>query len=68
MPRTFEYKLLSSEDVESRGFFAERKRKDVEAYLNQLGSEGWEILGINFIGVAGTERAASFAALAKRER
>ncbi len=45
---TFQYKLVDSEDVEKEGLFSSRKREDIEAYLNTLGEEGWELVNADF--------------------
>jgi hypothetical protein len=68
MPRKWEYKLLSTNDLPSGGMLGlkERKRESIEAYLNQLGDDGWEIVGIDFTDGMGS--ASYFQALARRER
>jgi hypothetical protein len=66
MSRRWEYKLISSNDVPGGGFFGIKEKDALEAHLNALGAEGWEIVGIDF-----TEAMASpsfFQALARRER
>ncbi|MCR9198401.1 MAG: DUF4177 domain-containing protein [Planctomycetaceae bacterium] len=45
---TWEYKYLSAEDLEKRGFFRSVKPEDVEKYFNALGAEGWEIINVDF--------------------
>lgn len=61
----WEYKIVDSKDVPSEGIFKGRNRAAIEAYLNQLGAEGWELVNINslefdvrgeFVGVAKRER------------
>jgi hypothetical protein len=44
----FSYKVIDTRDVETAGLFKGRKREDVEAYLNALGSEGWELVNVDF--------------------
>jgi hypothetical protein len=46
--------------------FKERERQAIEAYLNQLGEEGWEIVGIDFTDAM--DSPSFFQALARRER
>lgn len=46
--KKFEYKIVDTRDVESEGQFKSRKREDVEAYLNSLGAEGWELVNVDF--------------------
>lgn len=45
----WEYKLLSTNDLEKRGFFKSIDPSDAEKYFNSLGDEGWEIINIDFI-------------------
>lgn len=68
MMRRFEYKLLSTKDLPGGGMLQmkERDRETVEAWLNQLGEEGWEIVSIDFTDALGS--ASFFHALARRER
>lgn len=66
MERRWEYKLISGEDIPSEGWLGLRKREAVEAYLNQLGAEGWEIVGVDFL--EGMNSPSYFQALARRER
>jgi hypothetical protein len=46
--------------------FKERERQAIEAYLNQLGEEGWEIVGIDFKDAL--DSPSFFQAFARRER
>lgn len=46
--KQYEYKIVDTRDVETAGLFKGRKREDVEAYLNVLGSEGWELVNVDF--------------------
>lgn len=61
--RRWEYKLISTDDVPGGSLLGVKDRGAVETYLNQLGSEGWEIVGINFMQLP-----TFFNALARRER
>jgi len=36
----WEYKIIDSRDVAKDGFFSGRSRENLEAHLNQLGSDG----------------------------
>lgn len=47
MPK-FQYKIIDTRDVESAGIFKGRKREDIEAYLNALGADGWELVNVDF--------------------
>ena len=62
--KTWEYKLVDSKDVCSGGVFKGKKRTDVEAYLNELGSDGWEIINLDFREL---ERRFEFSGVARRE-
>ena len=66
MSSTWEYKLLTSKDAESGGLLRGRGREEVEAYLNQLGLDGWEIVDIDFVSMEGSIGLTSFSGLAKR--
>ena len=66
MARRWEYKLISTQDVPGGGFFGLKEREAVEAHLNQLGAEGWEIVGMDFIDSMNSP--SYFLAFAKRER
>jgi hypothetical protein len=62
--KKFEYKIIDSSDIEKPGFFKGRKRADIEQYLNELGSEGWEIINMDFREL---EARLEFSGVAKRE-
>ncbi|MCA2988900.1 MAG: DUF4177 domain-containing protein [Gemmatimonas sp.] len=66
MSRRWEYKLISTNDVPGGSWLGMKEREAVEAYLNQLGTEGWEIVGIDFTDA--TQSPNFFQALARRER
>jgi hypothetical protein len=63
--RKWEYKLVDSKDVPSDGMFKGRNRVKLEAYLNQLGEEGWELVNIDSLELEGRKE---FVGVAKRER
>ena len=46
--KKYQYKVVDSKDVESAGLFKDKKREDVEAVLNSLGAEGWELVNADF--------------------
>ena len=62
--KKYQYKIIDSSDVESAGLFKGRKREDLEAYLNALGNDGWELVNVDFRELEG---GLSFAAVMKRE-
>lgn len=66
MARKWEYQLISSGDLSGGGLFSPPEREALEAHLNRLGDDGWEIVGIDFITTEGSPR--YFHALARRER
>jgi hypothetical protein len=66
MMRRWEYKLISTNDVPGGGFLGIKEREALEAYLNQLGTDGWEIVSVDFID--GMQSPSFFQALARRER
>jgi len=62
--RKWEYKIVDSKDVPSDGVFKGRSRTALEAYLNQLGAEGWELVNTYYVG----ELRWDFVGVAKWER
>ena len=46
--KKWEYKIVDSKDVRGGGVFKGKARTDVEAYLNELGGDGWEIINLDF--------------------
>ena len=45
----WEYKLFSSQDVPGEGLFSlKRDRAALEAYVNELARDGWEIVDLDF--------------------
>lgn len=46
--KKYKYKIVDTRDVASAGLFKGRKREDVEAYLNLLGAQGWELVNVDF--------------------
>ena len=47
------------------GLFKGKKRSDVEAYLNDLGNEGWELVNLDFREL---DNRFEFTGIAERER
>jgi hypothetical protein len=62
---TWEYRFLDSMDIEEGGFLAVKSREAVEAYLNAIGDEGWEVVNLDFVEIEGRT---SFVGIAKREK
>lgn len=63
--RTWEYRIIDSNDVKSEGLLKGRSRAGVETYLNALGDEGWEVINLDWREL---ESRMSFSGLAKREK
>lgn len=63
--KKWEYKVLDSKDIPRAGLLKGRDRPGVENYLNGLGSEGWELVNIDFRELEGRFE---FTAVAKREK
>jgi hypothetical protein len=59
----FEYKMVDTRDVESAGIFKGRQREDIEAYLNEFGQQGWELVNVDFRELEG---GVEFAGIMKR--
>jgi hypothetical protein len=62
--KTWEYRFLDSMDIEEGGFLAVKSREAIEAYLNAVGADGWEIINLDFVEIEGRT---SFVGVAKRE-
>jgi len=62
--KQYKYKIVDTRDVETAGLFKGRKREDVEAYLNVLGSEGWDLVNVDFRELEG---GLEFAGIMKKE-
>ena len=63
----WEYKILDSKDVQSAGIFKGKSREALEAYLNQLGAKGWEVVNLDALDLAQGGRT-EFVGVAKREK
>ncbi|WP_157726623.1 DUF4177 domain-containing protein [Thalassotalea crassostreae] len=55
--------MIDTRDVDAAGIFKGRKREDIESYLNQLGSEGWELVNVDYRELEG---GSEFAGIMKR--
>ena len=44
--KKWEYRIVDSKDVRGGGVFKGKERTDVEAYLNEFGRDGWEIINL----------------------
>ena len=65
--KKWEYKIIDTKDVPGGGFLKGKSRDAIEAYLNDLGGQGWEIVNLDalewqgdhltFLGVARRENA-----------
>lgn len=44
----WEYKIIDSNKAEKGGFLKGRTIEQAEAYLNELGAQGWEIIDLDF--------------------
>lgn len=64
--KKWEYKILDSKDVPRGGLLKGRRRDTLETYLNDLGTQGWEIVNIGF-REWGSGRV-DFSGVAKREK
>jgi hypothetical protein len=63
--RTWEYKIIDSHEVPREGKLRGRSREALEEYLNQLGSDGWEVVNIDSLEL---ESRREFVGIAKREK
>ena len=59
----FEYKMIDTRDVKSEGFLKGRTKEGIESYLNELGSQGWELVNADFRELEG---GMEFAGIMKR--
>ncbi|HUT77290.1 MAG TPA: hypothetical protein VM285_06375 [Polyangia bacterium] len=63
--KTWEYRVIDSNDVAREGLFTGRSREAIEGYLNGLGAEGWEVVNVDFREL---ESRSSFTGVAKRAK
>jgi hypothetical protein len=64
--KRWEYKVIDTNDVPRRDLFKGKNREDVEAFLNKLGDQGWEIVCLDAVEFHGSYL--SLLGIAKRER
>jgi len=62
--KSYKYKIVDTRDVESAGLFKSKKREDLEAYLNVLGADGWDLVNADFRELEG---GLEFAGVMKKE-
>ena len=60
----WEYRIVDSKDIEGGGLLKGTPRENIEAYLSDLGNDGWEIFHLQFNHV---EQRYKFYGIAKRE-
>jgi Domain of unknown function (DUF4177) len=63
--KKWEYKIIDTDDVPGGGMFKGRSRDAIEAHLNQLGEQGWEIVNLDALDF---KRQLAFLGVAKREK
>lgn len=61
----WEYKTILGKDLGVHIFSARKTAKAMDQALNELGRQGWELVQLNFSGVAG---ASGIAGVLKRRR
>ena len=49
---TWEYTIVASMDIAGGSTFKGEDRSAVDQYLNKLGTDSWEIINLDFTGVA----------------
>ncbi len=64
--KKWEYKVIDTKDVSGGGIFKGKSRDSIEAYLNELGGQGWEIVNLDALEWQGDHLA--FLGVAKREK
>jgi predicted alpha/beta-fold hydrolase len=57
--------MFDSDDVDGSGLLGGKNKKDVETLLNAMGSQGWEVINIDWREFSGR---LSFSGIAKREK
>ena len=63
--KKWEYRMIDSADVAGGSFVMGKSRESIEEYLNEIGTEGWEIVNLDFVEL---ENRSSFVGVAKREK
>ena len=64
--KKWEYKIIDTKDVPGSGILKGRSRVAIEAYLNELGGQGWEIVNLDALELQGHRL--TFLGVAKREK
>jgi hypothetical protein len=64
--KKWEYKIIDTKDVPGGGILKGKSRAAIEAYLNELGGQGWEIVNLDALELQGHRL--TFLGAAKRER
>ena len=62
--KKWEYKIVDSKDVPRAGVLKGKSREAIEAYLNRIGADGWEVVNIDLLELEGRT---DFVGAAKRE-
>ena len=63
--KKWEYRIIDTKEVPGGGILKGKDRQAVEAYLNELGEQGWEIVNID---ASDRNSDLQFRGVAKRER
>ena len=63
--KKWEYRIIDTQEVPGDRIFKGKSRQAVEAYLNELGEQGWEIVNFDALEWKGC---GAFRGVAKRER
>jgi hypothetical protein len=64
--KKWEYKIIDTKDVPGGGFLKGKSREAIEAYLNDLGGQGWEIVNLDALEWQGDHL--TFLGVARREK
>jgi len=63
--KKWEYRIIDTREVPGGGILKGKSRQAVEAYLNDLGGQGWEIVNLDALEFKGCME---FRGVAKRDR
>ena len=63
--KKWEYRIINTKEVPGGGILKVKSRQAIEAYLNALGEQGWEIVNFDALEWNGCM---AFRGVAKRER
>jgi hypothetical protein len=63
--KKWEYRIIDTKEVLGGGVFKGKSRQAIEAYLNELGRQGWEVVNIDVLELEGRME---FVGVAKREQ